>query len=221
MRRTMHALFLLAMLVAPAAAQSEAPVANPDSQPIAAKTPAAQAAQYPHYEVMPFATGTPSQLAAYMNCGPDHPGLWETYPAERAARIAHKYHHLNGCDCLDPKRNLYAHPSVIGGCNHCGTKSCGTQNCGTKNCDSDTVAARESTFNRYTAKVAEGFSSLQRKPFQITERRSTPFDGLSVQSATSTPATGQADSMIGIPIDAPSSAPQASLAAPEFASPLR
>ena len=98
-----------------------------------------------------------SPLALLMDADPCHPNLWSSYPAERAARLNHLYHHLNGCDCHDAKRGLHSSPSTI----------CGDANCGSA-CNSDSSDTAATRINRYRthqglAKKAT-FSSLYSEP---------------------------------------------------------
>lgn len=160
MRRTMPALLLTAIFVAPAAAQFDSSAVN-GSAPVA---PASSCGcgngvgNGPVPVPMPMTgcgNGTGSQLAAYMNCYPNHPCLWASYPAERAARLNHQFYHFNGCDCLDPKRHLHSHPSVIGGCG---------SGCDVGACDNAASGGQEvaiaSPLNRYKLANAGSFSTL-------------------------------------------------------------
>jgi hypothetical protein len=205
MRRFMSAFVLSAMMIAPAAAQNDS---SPSSTMIAVPAagmpmagvpiPGAPATvTVPNGNSNPYAysmgagrTGTAWQLATFMNCGPDHPGLWATYPAEREARLGHLYHHLNGCDCLNPKRHLHCHPSLIGhgGIGHgsgCADDSCATMPTAESATGSEAKAAV--AVNRYKSAPLPSFPLAKRKPFQIVEKRSGPLDSLSVQVAQ-TPA---------------------------------
>ena len=110
MRRTMHALFVLAVLASSASAQSESPEVVSIGTPTSGCAPCSSLQQ----PAFGCGNGTGSQLAAYMNSFPTHPNLWGSYPQEYQAKLDHLFRHVNGCNCLDPKRNLHAHPSVIG-----------------------------------------------------------------------------------------------------------
>ncbi|MFN9435726.1 MAG: hypothetical protein ACK6DC_12410 [Planctomycetota bacterium] len=110
MRRTMHALFALAVLASSASAQSESPEVVSIGIPSSGCAPCSSLQQ----PAFGCGNGTGSQLAAYMNSFPTHPNLWASYPQEYQAKMDHLFRHVNGCNCLDPKRNLHAHPSVIG-----------------------------------------------------------------------------------------------------------
>lgn len=136
-----------------------------------------------------------SPLALLMDADPCHPNLWSSYPAERAARLNHLYHHLNGCDCLDAKRGLHSHPSTICGDANCGN---GTASNGT---DCDTASTR---LNRYRthqglAKKAT-FSSLYSEP---TTACSTGCKPLGVHKLFKPAATCDT----AIPTAAPAAAP--------------
>lgn len=100
-----------------------------------------------------------SPLALLMDADPCHPNLWASYPAERAARLNHLYHHLNGCDCLDAKRGLHSHPSTV-----CGDASCGN-NSACSGTDCETASTR---INRYRTQHSLAhkatFSSLYSEP---------------------------------------------------------
>lgn len=120
MCRTMPTLLLLAIWIAPAVGQTEEPavVATPGhANACGCKQGNLSTNTYCSPAANPTAfgcsTGTPSQLAAYFNSAPYHPALWESYAGQRAAILDHRFAHFNGCNCLDPKRNLYANPSVI------------------------------------------------------------------------------------------------------------
>lgn len=109
MRRMMQSLFVLAIFAPSALAQSGSPVvsapctsgcSNHGSGPI-----------YP--SAYGCGNGTGGQLAAYMNSFPTHPNLWDSYPAQYDAKLNCLFQHVDGCNCLDPKRNLHSHPSLI------------------------------------------------------------------------------------------------------------
>lgn len=62
-----------------------------------------------------------SPLGARMSCNENSPMLWATYPAERAAAIAHLMHHVDHqCDCGHHRnilhRRAYAAGCSSGGC---------------------------------------------------------------------------------------------------------
>lgn len=122
MRRMMQSLIAVAILASSAAAQTELTLdAGPAStanncSPCVVAQPAA----------VGCGNGSGSQMAHYMNSYPTHPNLWGSYAAERAARLDCLYHHLNGCNCQDPKRNLHSHPSTIcsGGSGACEASGC-------------------------------------------------------------------------------------------------
>lgn len=63
-----------------------------------------------------------SALATRMSCNESSPMLWATYPAERAAAIAHCMYHVNQqCDCKHHCNLLHRHASAagcgpVGGC---------------------------------------------------------------------------------------------------------
>jgi hypothetical protein len=169
MRRTKPALLLLflATWVAPVSAQNAATSVSGLTQPApqAACSCGASGSSgcNASVPVAPAMTGcgngTGSQLAAYMNCFPNHPDLWVTYPAERAARLDHLYHHLNGCDCLNPKRGLHAHPSHV--CGHVSGV------CDSEGCDEKVVKAP--IINRYKLQPREGFATLHAAPSSTPE----------------------------------------------------
>jgi hypothetical protein len=158
MRRMMHSLIVTAIFASPAIAQcdssviaigSRAPcVAGGCASPVQSPTPTT---------VSGCSTGTSSQLAAYMNSFPGHPDLWSSYPAEYNERLGCLYKHLNGCDCLDPKRKLHSHPSMVG--SHGGA-------CQANGCDptASTTAAKPSLFQRTIARTQGGFSQLNSVP---------------------------------------------------------
>lgn len=100
-----------------------------------------------------------SPLALLMDADPCHPNLWASYPAERAARLNHLYHHLNGCDCLDPKRGLHSHPSTIcGGTNAGQGTACTGSEC-------DTASTRINRYrNQHGLAQKASFSSLYSEP---------------------------------------------------------
>ncbi len=161
MRRTMPALILLATLVAPAAAQTQS-TAAPLSPPTITSESVLVPGTHTYADSMPYAFGggTGSNLAAYMNCGPNHPDLWASYPAERAARLNHLYAHLNGCDCLDLKRHLHSYPSQIGCGQHACKDGCNHGACGQTTCEGTPTVASKPVVNRYKSEYAEGFSKL-------------------------------------------------------------
>lgn len=164
MRRTKPALLLLllATWVAPVSAQHVAPTVSDSvaAAPQAACSCGAVSGSgcYGSVPITPAMTGcgngTGSQLAAYMNCFPNHPDLWVTYPAERAARLDHLYHHLNGCECLNPKRGLHSHPSSI--CGH-GVGVCDDEGC-------DEKVTKAPIINRYKLQPRENFATLHQAP---------------------------------------------------------
>ncbi|MFO0012001.1 MAG: hypothetical protein ACK553_04595 [Planctomycetota bacterium] len=121
MRRTMHSLFVLAIFATPALAQSDA-----HSSACANGTCPSNCSETLTPPMAGCGNGTANQLAAYMNSFPTHPNLWGSYAADYNRRMDCLFHHVNGCDCLDPKRNLHSHPSVI--CSS-GKGACGTQVC--------------------------------------------------------------------------------------------
>jgi len=117
MRRTMQALFVLAIFTAPAMAQSESLVVGssiPHAAPAACTSGCSNHGSGPIYpSAYGCGNGTGSQLAAYMNSFPTHPNLWDSYPAQYDARLNCLFKHVDGCNCLDPKRNLHTHPSLV------------------------------------------------------------------------------------------------------------
>jgi hypothetical protein len=164
MRRMMPALILLATLVAPAAAQTEMPAVSSQSISVPmAGSPCSGGGSCGLVPMTGCGNGTGSSLAAYMNCFPNHPDLWASYPAERAARLAHCYKHFNGCDCLDPKRHLHAEPSVI-----CGSKGCDAPSCDGTQTLVNAPAAKAPVVNRYKERKIESFSKLYGTPSDAT-----------------------------------------------------
>jgi len=130
MRRMMHAFFLFAAgsvsLSSAASAQLVISAQGSDSTGVVSNSPAQP--MFATQQMIPCGNSqgnadSHSPLAILMDADPCHPNLWSSYPAERAARLNHLYHHLNGCDCLDPKRGLHSHPSTI-----CGDASCSVAN---------------------------------------------------------------------------------------------
>lgn len=114
----MQSLFVLAVLASSASAQSELILDTvPAVESESCNT--CTSGQSPQPLMSGCGNSMGSQLAAYMNTSPTHPNLWSTYSAERSKRLDCLYHHVNDCNCEDPKRNLYAQPSTI-----C-SKSCG------------------------------------------------------------------------------------------------
>ncbi|MBM3964502.1 MAG: hypothetical protein FJ308_05460 [Planctomycetes bacterium] len=100
-----------------------------------------------------------SPLALLMDADPCHPSLWASYPAERAARLNHLYHHLNGCDCLDLERGLHSQPSMI-----CGDTNGGHGTaCSGSECDSASTRINRYRTQHGSAQKAT-FSSLYSEP---------------------------------------------------------
>jgi hypothetical protein len=162
MRRMMQSLLVLALLATSASAQSELTLdAAPGAEAESCNTCTSN--QIPQPSMSGCGNSVGSQVAAYMNAYPTHPNLWASYSAERSKRLDCLYRHVNDCNCEDPKRNLYAHPSTI-----C-TKSCGTS-CGTscgagegKGCETE-VGPLSSAVN---GKVASGFAQLHTQPSSV------------------------------------------------------
>jgi len=127
MRRTMQALLVTAVLASSASAQGDGSQAG-GCAPCGSAQPT----------MAGCGNGTGSQLAAYMNSFPTHPNLWESYPNQYEQRLDCLYRHVNGCNCLDPKRNLHAHPSVIPLRRHV---DCESPNCAT-GCSQDATPAQ-------------------------------------------------------------------------------
>jgi hypothetical protein len=77
-----------------------------------------------------------------MSCNEYSPALWATYPAERAAAIAHLMHHVDHrCDCGHHRNILHTHASAAG---------CSSGGCHAKaGCDNTPSACDSVVVNRY------------------------------------------------------------------------
>lgn len=140
MRRTMHAALVALCFSLNAYGQSPENALPP---PVHASPEISGAAMLPHAEVAPaqqpveIGVGSGcshcgggntgfiahpmgcdrpySALGARMSCNEYGSMLWATYPAERAAAVAHLMHHANQqCDCGHRRNILHAHASAAG-----------------------------------------------------------------------------------------------------------
>jgi|GEM_PF-3762916 len=158
MRRMMQSLLVLALLATSASAQSELTLdAAPAVEAEGCHTCTSN--QIPQPLISGCGNSVGSQVAAYMNAYPSHPNLWNSYASERSKRLDCLYRHVNGCNCEDPKRNLYAQPSTI-----C-SKSCGA--CEEKSCEG-VVGPLSSAVK---VKEASGFAQLHTQPSAVIQNQ--------------------------------------------------
>lgn len=176
MRRMMQSLFVVAVLASSAPAQSELSLDAPSDVQIEG----CNTCSTPQPLSTGCGNGTGSQLAAYMNSFPTHPNLWASYPAERAKRLDCLYHHLNGCNCEDPKRNLHSQPSTI--CSK-PSGSCESPSCGRGVAILSSKGKSNSLFG-VSQLYTQPSSTIQNQPIAITLGKAKPNVQPSAESST-------------------------------------
>lgn len=127
-----------------------------------------------------------SPLGARMSCNEYSPALWATYPAERAAAIAHLMQHVDHrCDCGHHRNILHSHASAAG----CSSGGCHAKaGCDTPaTCDSVVV-------NRYQTQ------QLQSQPAVASKPKESSVFGLKLPSWTVKAPAGEPSEVKTVPV---------------------
>jgi hypothetical protein len=132
-----------------------------------------------------------SPLGARMSCNEYSPMLWATYPAERAAAIAHLMHHVDHqCDCGHHRSILHRRGNAAS----CSSGGCHEKAGTAPACDSVVV-------NRYQIQPSQPqpVVSIQPQPVVATKEKEGSLFGLKLSSWTSKASAGDSNDVKTVP----------------------